>query len=291
MVFLILSILTTSLLFVHFKLFAKWHVDTFQAIVVNYGVGVVVGSLVYGNLDWATNVFTFEPWVLSAFLIGSCFVMVFLLTGISTQKLGMQVTTLAGKMALVIPALATYWLLGQKGVPGILQISGVALALAAVWLSSWKPASSKVGGFVGFAFPLLVFAGMGFTDTIVNYTQAVWVPVGKESAFTLIVFLAAFLLGLLISAIRYLGNRKKITLKSFVGGVSLGIPNYFSLYFLILALIAYDSNGGFVFPVANLGVILTTTLFAALVFKEKIFAVNYLGLALAIGALWMLAGQ
>jgi len=291
MLFLILSIVTTAALFVQFKLFSRFQVDTFQAIVVNYGVCVLVGSLVYGKIDWLQDIISGKPWVLAAFVVGTCFVFVFLLTGLSIQWIGMQVTTLAGKMALVVPVLASVWLFGNAGKMGYLGIVGIALALGAVWLSSWKPAAGKVGGWLGFSFPLLVFAGMGFTDTFVNYTNAFWMEHGKEDSFSLIVFLAAFVIGLSISFVRHLSNRKILSVQSFVGGIGLGIPNYFSLYFLLLALKAFNNNGSFVFPVANLGVILLTTLFAATIFKEKLYAINWFGLVLAVVSLWLLAGN
>jgi len=290
MIFLVLSIFTTTLLFVHFKLFGRLKIDTFQAIVVNYGVCVLLGSFIFGGFHWFEEILSFKPWVLAALAIGVCFVFVFLLTGVSTQILGMQITTVAGKMALVVPPMASYWLLKKTELPGLAQILGLVLALLAVWLSSWKPAENRKGGWIGFSLPILVFVGMGATDTFINYTNEVWLESGKEDAFTLIVFFAAFLVGFFISLFRLLSTGKFLSFRSFLGGVSLGIPNYFSLFFLLLALQVFENNGALVFPVSNLGVILMTTLFSFGLFKEKLFLVNWIGLFFAIAALILLVG-
>ncbi|UOQ70580.1 hypothetical protein [Hymenobacter cellulosilyticus] len=44
--------------------------------------------------------------------------------------------------------------------------------------------------------------------------------------------------------------------KNLVAGIVLGIPNYFSIYFLIMALGNFGNDGAFVYPVANVATIL-----------------------------------
>ncbi|MDG1658691.1 MAG: EamA/RhaT family transporter, partial [Crocinitomicaceae bacterium] len=43
MIALLLSVLSSSLIFVIFKLFARFKIDTFQAIVVNYFMAFIIG--------------------------------------------------------------------------------------------------------------------------------------------------------------------------------------------------------------------------------------------------------
>lgn len=62
----------------------------------------------------------------------------------------------------------------------------------------------------------------------------------------------------------------------------LGVPNYFSLYFLIKALQNKNLESATIFTLINIGVILLSTFFGILLFKEKLIKQNYLGIALAI---------
>ena len=70
--------------------------------------------------------------------------------------------------------------------------------------------------------------------------------------------------------------------KNIVGGIALGVPNYFSMYFLIKALQNKNLESATVFTLINIGVILLSTVFGILLFKEKLLKQNYFGIALAI---------
>ena len=73
-----------------------------------------------------------------------------------------------------------------------------------------------------------------------------------------------------------------MNIKSIVGGLFLGIPNYYSMYFLIKALQSKNLESATVFTLINIGIILLTTFFGILLFKEKLLKQNYFGIALAI---------
>ena len=81
-------------------------------------------------------------------------------------------------------------------------------------------------------------------------------------------------------------KRNKISFKNIIGGVLLGIPNYFSIYFVLLSL---ESLGGaVVFPVLNIGVVLISTLISYLVYKENLNKENWFGIVLACVSIFLL---
>jgi uncharacterized membrane protein len=80
----------------------------------------------------------------------------------------------------------------------------------------------------------------------------------------------------------------ELTRRDVVGGLVLGVINYGSIIFLVLA---YDSGmmqKSALLPVNNLGVVLVSALVAVLLFKERLTRFNWLGVALSVVALALL---
>jgi len=77
MIALLLAILFSSLLFVIFRFFRKFGIDTFQAIVFNYFTALACGLFFYGH-EWNSKALEHREWmifmVLAAFLFISLFV-------------------------------------------------------------------------------------------------------------------------------------------------------------------------------------------------------------------------
>ncbi len=76
--------------------------------------------------------------------------------------------------------------------------------------------------------------------------------------------------------------------RNVAGGIVLGIPNYGSMLFLLMAL-GGGLEGSFVFPVVNVGVIAVTTIGAVWLFHERLSGINWLGIALAIAAIALIS--
>jgi uncharacterized membrane protein len=101
----------------------------------------------------------------------------------------------------------------------------------------------------------------------------------------------AILAGIIVLTIRVVRGQEKIELKNILASITLGVPNFLSFYFLILALTAYGNSGAFVYPLYNIGVILGSALVAFIFFKEKLTMLNKIGLLLAIVAIGLISWQ
>ena len=104
MAFLLLSIILNSLIFAIFKWFGVRKVNTFQAIVVNYFICVITGSLFTG----VGNVLNQSPentWIYIALVLGAVFITIFYLMALTAQKFSMAAASIASKMAFVVPVL------------------------------------------------------------------------------------------------------------------------------------------------------------------------------------------
>ncbi|MBR6369487.1 MAG: EamA family transporter, partial [Bacteroidaceae bacterium] len=75
------------------------------------------------------------------------------------------------------------------------------------------------------------------------------------------------------------GKRSPLLLKNVVGGVVLGLVNYFCTYTLMLSMKTIDSS--FLFPVHNIGIVAIGAIVGWLAFNEKLRPHQILGIVLA----------
>lgn len=303
MLFLALSILLSVLLLLNFRLFPRYEINTFQAIVFNYPVCFLTGWLLLpaGQLfaiDFA------QTWTWLALGLGVGFILTFLLSGASTQRMGITATSLANNVSLVIPVCFSLFVFRTGGKTfDALNYLGLGLAVMAVGLSTYKPAPSltssdlpdkpatrRVGANV--LLPVAVFLFYGATNTMINYMNLRYIPsADKTIRVTLTMVIGAIGAGLLMLLVRLMQGKETFQPKSLVGAVTLGIPNFLSFYTLLLALSAFGGNGAFVYPLYNIGVILLAAGVAALVFREPLSTANKIGLALAVLAIGLISWQ
>ncbi len=286
MIPLLLSILSSSLLLVIFKYFDKFKVHTFQAITVNYIVAAALGFLMAPAHLPVAQIIT-KPWALSALVLGCSFIGVFYIMAISSQKVGVAVSSVANKMSLVIPVSAGF-ILYQESLAG-LKIVGILLAILAVTLVTIRKADGVVLEKKYLFLPILIFLGSGFIDTILKFVQKTQLGVGEFEVFSGSLFVIAATIGGTI----LLGNRifKGVTLqtKSIVAGFALGVPNYFSIHFLLQALNLPNLESTVVFPVNNTGIVLLSTLLAIMLFSERLSKLNWIGISLAVVSIALIA--
>jgi uncharacterized membrane protein len=86
-------------------------------------------------------------------------------------------------------------------------------------------------------------------------------------------------------------KKEKIAAKNIYAGIILGIPNYFSIYFLLMALTAFEGNGAFVMPVLSIGIIVIASVISATFLGDKLNRVNMAGVLVAILAIILLSYQ
>ena len=129
--------------------------------------------------------------------------------------------------------------------------------------------------------------GSGTIDTVIKYAEKIHVPNGDEPLFSAVCFTLAFGIGILV-LIYEAFNGRFLKWKSVVAGVLLGVPNYFSIYFIIKAL-KTDMESSVVFPINHVGTVLFAALLGFLIFKERLLPQNYWGILLAVVAIVCIA--
>ncbi len=281
MLYLLLSIFFNAILFVIIKLFAKFNINTLQALVINYLVAFSVGffmlksqqSIAYGIQ---------EKWFLGSVFLGFIFISTFYVTALTSQKNGLSVASVASKMSVIIPIIAGY--IFYKENLGILKIIGIVIALLSVYLTA-KKETGKISNSSELIFPALVFLGAGIIDSAIQYIQNFYVPTKDVSLFSMLTFLCAFLVGILLLFFLSFKKKLSITGKTILGGIALGIPNFFSLYFMIKMLASKIYPSAVTFTIHNIAIVAFTTLIGVAFFNEKMSKQNIIGITLSIIAL------
>lgn len=285
MIDLALSVLSSTLIFVAFKLFDTYKVQTLYAIITNYVVACLVGLFLYeGNVDVVQ--LTSTSWYWGPIALGVLFITIFNLMAKSTQVSGVSVTSVATKMSLVIPVVVGVVIYKEQ--LSLLQIIGIVLALLAVYLSSQKEKGITINR-KDLLLPLLVFLGSGIIDTSIKYFEEEHLTDQEIPLFSSMVFGYAALTGLVFIGIKSFKTPLKINFKNILGGIALGVPNYFSIFFLIRALRSDMLNSAAVFTLNNVAIVMLSTVLGILLFKERLRPKNWGGVALAVLSIILVA--
>ena len=282
--YLLLSIMFSVLLLVNFRLFPKYNIDTFQAIVFNYPVCFITGYLLMDKGD-SFQMDLSQSWVWYCLLLGLAFIVTFILSGAATQRIGMTVTSMANNISLVIPVL--FSLLVFKSAIDFTAINylGLVLGLVAVGIAGYKTDNIKhqAGFMESGGLALAVFLMYGITNTAINYIQ---MNIIKDKAgvipVMLVMIVGSVITGLLILAYQFIRGKERFSSINLIAAVTLGVPNFLSFYYLIQTLNHFGSSGAFVYPLYNMGVIFLSAIVGILWFKEKISKLNQIGLLLAL---------
>ncbi|SNZ00656.1 DMT family transporter [Flagellimonas pacifica] len=285
MLYLVLSVLCTSLIFVIFKLFDVFKIQTLYAIVANYVVACTVGLLL-SESSFSFDEVIAKSWFMGAIALGIFFIFVFNLMAKTAQVAGVSVASVATKMSLVIPVVFGV-ILYQEKLSG-LQILGIFLALAAVYFASMKEGGMAISKKT-LILPLLVFLGSGVIDTSIKYFEAVHLEPEEVSIFSAMLFGFAAISGFCFIGVKAVKKPIKVNFKNVLGGIFLGVPNYFSIFFLLKALQHGKLDSAAIFTLNNVAIVMLTTLLGILLFKEKMSPKNWGGIALAVVSIVLVA--
>jgi len=283
MQYLALSILCSSLIFVVFKLFVRYHVQTLYAIITNYVVACLVGIFFYKGEVAITNLPT-KSWFWGAMALGVLFILVFNLMAATSQKLGVSVASVATKMSFVLPAILGVVLYNEQ--LDAIKLLGIVIAILAVYLASMKQATGRFKMSM-LLLPFLVFLGSGIIDSAIKYFQEAHVPETEFALFSAVLFFFAGCSGLLFIGVTSFKEPLKFNARNILGGIALGVPNFFSIYFLLIALGYNGLSSASIFTANNVGIVVLSTLLGITLFKEKLSAKNWMGIGLAVLSIFL----
>lgn len=262
---LFFAILFSGFIFVLFKLFPKYNIDTFQAIVVNYFVAFICGLLFFpfqlnALLEVDASWFGFT---LSA---ATLFIGLFLIMGMSAQRNGLSSTSVAVKMSMALSVLGMVIFYSEA--VNAWKISGITLAIFGVIGMTLQPNEQKNERSSGWML-LVLFLGSGMLDFLLNYIQHQVLTENETAFFTAYAFGLAGIIGVFIALILIAKRKLTLAFRHIIAGVLLGIPNYFSIYFLMKAYDTLEWSNSSILAVINVCIVVIASLVGLLFFKEK----------------------
>lgn len=279
---IIFSILFASGLFIILRLFSLKGVNNFYGIVINYFIAATCSFL----NNWQQNIIQLPgaiDYLTISFSIGFLFIVVFLLTARVTQVSGVGIASVAAKLSMVIPiTLGVY--LYHDSMP-VLKIIGLVLALVAVSVINLKDSNEHKHKNSSYLLPFILFIGCGLVDSSIKFAQHYYISDENRQLFIMTLFGSAGLIGAIKMVYDVTLKGKKISINDLIGGASLGTCNYLSLFFLIRSFEFPGAQSSQVFAMVNLGVVIFSSLWAIILFKEHLNKFKIAGLLIAVGAI------
>ena len=309
---ILISVLATTWIFILFKLFPKYGVNTFQAIVINYLTACVCGTSLYGNTLTKTA-FEHTSWIPFVFLCGILFISLFYLMGLSSQRNGMSITSVAVKMSMAI-SMGLMIFIYQEEITWM-KVAGIILSILGViimsqsekkmendsnLLSTSNARSLRLSNTRSLRLSntrslrlskgaslilIAIFLGCGLLDVVLNYVQSFHLQHLSTSLFSAFGLGMAGVFGGIILLINILRKKETFEKKSIIAGILLGIPNYFSIYYLIQSYSSTSWSDSTVLAVLNVATVITSTLAGLVLFKEKLNLQKSAGLVLSLLAI------
>jgi len=274
LIYLLISILSSTAIFVVFKLLKKNNINTLHAIVVNYFTACFCGYLLYKGAIVPSEIIQ-SNWFVAAIMLGFLFIAIFNVMALTAQKNGLSVASVASKMSVIIPIVFGILVFNES--VGFQKITGIIIALVAVYLTSVKQKGNVVIT-QSIYLPIILFLGSGIIDTSINY----FAPNDNIPLFSATIFAMAAIIGVILSIGKGIESKSPYKLNVIPFGIVLGIVNYGSIHFLLMALRVENTESSTLFTINHIGVLALSTLIGLVLFKEKISKMNWIGIILAL---------
>jgi len=271
--------LLQAVLYLFFRVFDNRRIPLMPAIAVNYVVAMLFGVL-YAPPWQAGDISAL--W-LPSLGIGALFVVVFSLTGLTTQLSGVAASTVASKMSVVLTVLFAVVVLHER--PDLFVWVGLTVAMVSVVLVASSTGRSEQG--TRWRLPLALFIGVACIDITINAVQRFILTPQLEAVFPTLGLGFAGVFGMMYVVTSK--DRKALASASvWVWGGLLGVANYATLLLVVKALAHSGMAASLVFPLISILVILFGTAGSVLLFDEKVTTLQKVGIGCAVLALALL---
>ena len=279
---LILAILCSVAVSVLLKVARKKNIIIEQAIAFNYIVAI---SLSYFLLKPDFKGLEFTEYLAQSdstpiFLaLGILLPTVFIIMSKAVEFAGIVRSDAAQRLSLFLPIVASFIIFHETlSQP---KIVGIILAFIGLFCILNKSNEQSAVTFKGILGLIGVWFGYGTIDILFKQVAK------SGGAFPTTLFIAFSLAACVMFLYLFL-KRTQWTVPSFIGGIILGVLNFFNILFYIKAHQSFGQNPTLVFAGMNIGVICLGTITGAFFFKEKISKINWFGVLISLSAIFCL---
>ena len=278
MLYLLLAIASSAMVSLCMRMSEK-HVRSHMVMfTVNYAACLAISRFYMGDI----RLFAPESgmgWAIALGAVsGFLYLAGFVLLQRSILHNGVILSSAAMKLgSVLIPVLLAVLLFRER--MGWIQLAGAAFSVAAVLLMNLEKGEVRKGGSKLWLLVLLLISGL--TDTMANVYDKTGAAALKNH-YLFYTFLAALLSALVMALVK----RQRPGWADVLCGLLIGIPNYYSARFLLLALASVPAV--ITYPVYSVGTIIVICLVGLLLFKEKLSEQKKWALLMILAALVLL---
>ncbi len=274
MFYTVFCILCTALLGVLFKTYESTSTKASVIIPVNYMVCFAIGCIHSGTAVFSS----FSPgWIPYILVLGCLFIMGFRLFARSIRMAGLPVATLFQKMSVLLTVLFAL-VLGDS--MNNFQFLGVLTGLLSMFLIiDHHNLQSK-----NFRDYLAVLAGTLIISSCLEILfilidKWLFLSTNEKLIFPAYLFFVAGILGFISEY--WIESKISISKKELFYGIILGIPNFYSIYFLMMTL-NREFSGAVFFPLLNCSIIALSCTIGFVFFKEPVTRLKLTGVVLSM---------
>ncbi|MCX8079756.1 MAG: hypothetical protein N3F09_00805 [Bacteroidia bacterium] len=277
---IILCIFLNVYIVVFFRIYTSKDHKVFPVVVWNYFFAALMGwSIFYFFND---DVLLRPSLVKAGFAMGGIFLAVFYLISRVTAQSGVATASLANKSGYVLPMIFSWWRYGEM--PDNIRITAALSGLVFLVMALWEKKEAEFKK--SYTGPVWLILGSGLIDVLMLWNNKELFESKSDSGLlSSCIFSSSFIIGCGIMLIQY-PLRESFHPKTILSGALLGVPNFFSILFLLYSLESFQGLKGLVFAMVNIGIVMCSALAGTFIFKEKKTAVQWVGiagLALCIG--------
>ncbi len=196
-------------------------------------------------------------------VLGLLFVAAFFMFAESVSRAGTALAVVSSRLSVLIPIVLSIIIFHET--PNLKQIAAFILTLLTIifFYYSLKTSQEKTHSVADYVCLILLLVGIGINDFGMKVFQQSK-PMTEKPFFLFCIFGSAFIYSFSFALFKNTDFQKK----TFFRGISLGIPNIFSSFFLISALTVLPAM--IVFPSINISIIVLTSISAYILWKEKV---------------------
>ncbi len=282
MLYLLFALFFSTCIFFTFKYFNRFGINILPAVATNY---LLASGLGYSSIyKTATlNFIVYQPWVVMAVFAGITFIATFIVFAVSTQRVGVAMTIVSGKMSVLLSVAAGVILLAEP--LGVWKIIGLSAAMTAFYLTNKSNGEANVEKKYLY-LPILIFFSTGANDVLMKLS-GVYYPGRDDIQFLTITFFTSFVIAGILLIYQVAKNAVKISWKDMAAGILLGIFNWFSTYYFLKGLSILPIS--IFVPVFNAAIVFIAAISGYFFFHEKLSLINRIGIIIAVLAIAIIA--
>lgn len=256
MIYLLLAILSSTMVSVTMRLSTEKVSGNASLLAVNYLTGAVLSAIYAGPAQLFPVGPTLGSTIWLGVISGVLYLSGFAVFQSCVIKNGVVLSAIFMKLGLLVPIVLSVCFFHE--VPGLLQILGFLLAVAAIILINFEKGDMR---FRASLIVLLLLAGGadGMSKVYEELGDA-----ALSAQYLCYTFLVAFLLCVLLCILK----KDRLGKNEILFGMLVGVPNFFASKFLLRAL--WDLPAVLVYPCFSVVTILLITLAGVLFFRERL---------------------